>query len=170
MRATTLAKRIERIAMAGAKRSVRKADTAAGLAALIKAAPKLSSPKDARGRVDEWLDEIARTAAGKALTPLLAAEVKSRSAKLAAAVAAIAEASPFLWELIRAEPDRFLGILEAEPEGHFAAVIADVTGLPDTSKIRIVARLREKERSGELRRMEELAKERAMRSIRSPTR
>jgi len=122
----TLAK-IERIAMAGAKRSIRKADTAAGFAALIKAAPKLSSPKDARGRVDEWLGEIARTAAGKALTPLLAAEVKSRSAKLAAAVAAIAEASPFLWDLIRAEPDRFLRILEAEPEGHFAAVIADVT-------------------------------------------
>ena len=53
------------------------------------------------------------------------ADAKSRSAKLAGLVAAIAEASPYLWDLIRAEPDRFLGILEAEPEGHFAAVIAD---------------------------------------------
>ena len=102
--------------MAGAKRSVRKADTAAGLAALIKAAPKLSAPKDARARVDEWLAEIARTAAGKAIKPLLAAEAKSRSAKLAAVVAAIAEASPYLWDLIRAEPARFLALLEAEPE------------------------------------------------------
>ena len=41
-------------------------------------------------------------------------------------VAAIAEASPYLWDLIRADPDRFLALLEADPDAHFAALIADV--------------------------------------------
>src|ERR1041384_4377204 len=125
---TPLAKRIERTSMAGpAKRSATKADTPAGLAALITAAPKLSSPKEARGRLDEWLGEIATTAAGKALKPLLSPDAKSRSTKLAGLVTGIADGSPYLWDLIRAEPDRFLAILEAQPESHFAAVIAEVT-------------------------------------------
>ena len=42
-------------------------------------------------------------------------------------MAAIAEGSPYLWDLIRADPDRFLALLEADPEQHFAQVIADVT-------------------------------------------
>ena len=50
-------------------------------------APRLSAPKEARARVDAWLGEIARTAAGKALKPLLAAP----KAKLADLVASIAE-------------------------------------------------------------------------------
>ena len=118
--------------MAGAKRSASN-DTPVGLATLIKSAPKLSSPKEARARVDEWLGEIARTPAGKALKPpaltlaIPSPQIQTRSVKLAGLVAAIAEGSPYLWDLIRAEPDRLLGILEAEPEAHFAAVLAEVT-------------------------------------------
>ena len=96
---------------------------ASALVAAIKAAPKLSAAKDARARVDEWLGEIARTAAGKALKPLLVGDAKSRRAKLAGVVAAIAEASPYLWDLIRADPDRFLRVLQADPEAHFAKVV-----------------------------------------------
>ena len=91
---------------------------AAALAAAIQRAPELSAPKAARARVDEWLGEIARTAAGKALKQLLA---PSKQAKLGDLVAAIAEASPYLWDLIRLDPARFLGILDAEPEARFAA-------------------------------------------------
>ena len=35
------------------------------------------------------------------------------------------KASPYLWDLIRAGPDRFVTILEAEPEQRFASVLAD---------------------------------------------
>jgi glutamate-ammonia-ligase adenylyltransferase len=115
----------EGIAMAERAKRARKSEAPhVSLAAAIKTAPKLTDAKAARTRVDEWLGEIARTVAGKTLKPLLAG-AKSRSAKLAGVVAAIAEASPYLWDLIRAEPDRFLGILEAGPDAHFAALIAD---------------------------------------------
>ena len=112
-----------------AKRARKKAEppsvaAAQRLAALVSAAPKLSSPKEARDRVDEWLAEIGRTAAGKALKPLLAADTKS---KLGGVVTAIADASPYLWDLIGADPDRFLGILQADPESRFATLVANVT-------------------------------------------
>ena len=60
------------------------------------------------------LADIARTAAGKALKQLLA---PSKQAKLGDLVAAIAEASPYLWDLIRLDPARFLGILECRTRG-----------------------------------------------------
>jgi glutamate-ammonia-ligase adenylyltransferase len=105
-----------------AKRAAKKtARPAAGLAAAINRAPRLSAPKEARARVDDWLGEIARTAAGKALKPVLAAS-KSRLGEL---VASIAEASPYLWDLIRADPDRFAAILDAAPDQRFASVLAD---------------------------------------------
>ena len=107
--------------MAGpAKRAARKVEPAATLAAAIKAAPKLSDAKQARERVAAWLAEIARS------KPLLAGAVKPRG-KIGAILAAIAEASPYLWDLIRADPDRFLALLEADPDTHFAQLIADVT-------------------------------------------
>jgi len=37
-----------------------------------------------------------------------------------------AEGSPYLWDLIRHDPDRFLAVLESEPEAQFAALIAEV--------------------------------------------
>ena len=74
--------------------------TAASLAATIKAAPKLLSAKAARARVGVWLGEIAPTQAGRMLGDLLAPDAKSR--KLADLVAAIAESSPYLWDLIQA--------------------------------------------------------------------
>ena len=117
---------------------------ASALVAAIKIAPKLSAVKDARARVDEWLGEIARTAAGKALKPLLVGEAKSRRAKLAGVVAAIAETSPYLWDLIRADPDRFLKILQADPEAHFATLVAEVTraGLAEKDEAEMMRVLR----------------------------
>ncbi len=109
-----------------AKRAAKKTEApGTGLAAAVKIAPKLSAPKEARARVEEWLGEIARSASGKAIKQLLA-PAKSRDSKLGELLASIAEASPYLWDLIRADPDRFLGILEANPDTHFAALIADV--------------------------------------------
>ena len=88
----------------------RKKTEAAGLAAAINSAPKLSAPKEAAGQVEAWLAEIARSASGKTIRQLLAAKPRGKLGEL---VAAIAEASPYLWDLIRADPDRFLALLEA---------------------------------------------------------
>jgi [glutamine synthetase] adenylyltransferase / [glutamine synthetase]-adenylyl-L-tyrosine phosphorylase len=96
---------------------------ATGLAAMVKSAPKLSAPKDARARVEAWLAEIARAGAGKAIRQLLT-PAKSRKGKIGDVIAAVAEASPYLWDLIRADPNRFLAIIEADPEARFAEVIA----------------------------------------------
>ena len=132
-----------------AKRSAKTAEKtgeppATALVAAIKAAPKLSAAKEARARVDEWLGEIARTAAGKELKPLLAGDTKSRRAKLAVVVAAIAETSPYLWDLIRADPDRFLRVLEADPESHFAKSVAEMAraGLAEQDETEMMRVLR----------------------------
>jgi len=92
------------------------------LTAAIKTAPKLSTPKDARAQVDGWLGEIARSGPGKALKQIIAA-----AKPLADVLAAIAEASPYLWDLVRADAERFMALLNADPDARFAALIADVT-------------------------------------------
>ena len=107
--------------MAGpAKRAAKKAELpVAGLAAADQGCAETVGCREARARVDGMARrDRAKRRAGKALKPLLAA--KPRTAKLADLIAAIAEASPYLWDLIRADPDRFLALLEADPEAHFA--------------------------------------------------
>src|SRR5262245_44728455 len=112
------------------KRATKKSGPAvAGLAASFKDAPRLSEPKQARARVEAWLRDIVRTAAGRALKSLLG----SGKGKLADIVAAIAEASPYLWDLIRADPARFLKLVEADPEAHFAMVIARTSAAADAA-------------------------------------
>src|SRR5436305_11972661 len=111
--------------MVSAKRAAKSTELpASSLAGAIKAAPKLSAPKEARARVEQWLDEIGRSATGRMLRPLLTV-TKGRAAKLADVIAAIAEASPYLWDLIRADPDRFGALLEGDPEVRFAAILAE---------------------------------------------
>jgi glutamate-ammonia-ligase adenylyltransferase len=117
---------------------------ASALAARIKSAPKLSDAGGARARVEEWLGEIARSAAGRTLKPLLTVAPKARPGKLADLIAAIAEASPYLWDLIRADADRLATLLAADPEAQFAALLADVTraGLTETDEAAIMGILR----------------------------
>ena len=117
-----------------AKRAAKKTERpATGLAALIKAGPELSAPKDARARVQEWLGEIARTAAGKAVKQLVT-PAKSGDSPLRNVLAAIAEASPYLWDLICAEPDRFLALLESDPDARFLTLIADTQRVGSQAK------------------------------------
>lgn len=86
---------------------------------VLSAAPRLMAPKAARARVAEWLGEIARSEAGKVLKRLVGA-----SPALEALLAGLAEGSPYLWELATAEPGRLVAVLEADPEQHFAALLA----------------------------------------------
>jgi glutamate-ammonia-ligase adenylyltransferase len=116
---------IKRIDMPGPAKRTKK-EPADGLAAAIKAAPKLIAPKDARVRVEDWLAEIGKTAAGKSLKARLAATPKARATKLGDLLAGLAESSPYLWELIVSDPARFDALLDADPETDFASLIDGV--------------------------------------------
>jgi [glutamine synthetase] adenylyltransferase / [glutamine synthetase]-adenylyl-L-tyrosine phosphorylase len=94
-------------------------DTADGtLAQRIAAAPQLHAADEARGRVDDWLAELAETPAGKALRRLLADHSNA-----AALVTGLADGSPYLWDLARRSPERLVALLEAEPEHRFDDIL-----------------------------------------------
>jgi glutamate-ammonia-ligase adenylyltransferase len=108
------------------------------LADMLAVAPKLSAPKDARGKLADWLGEIARSAEGKGLKQALGAATPRD------VFAAIAEASPYLWDLVRADPQRCLALLRSEPDAHFAALLARIerVGLQAESEEEAMAALR----------------------------
>jgi [glutamine synthetase] adenylyltransferase / [glutamine synthetase]-adenylyl-L-tyrosine phosphorylase len=91
----------------------RLASNPGSLARRIAAAPPLHAD-EAHARVKDWLAEIAATPAGVALRRLLA-----EHPSLTALLAALADGSPYLWELARKEPQRLLALLEADPERCF---------------------------------------------------
>src|SRR5215510_13491580 len=86
----------------------------------IAAAPQLQAADEARARVNDWLAEIAGASAGKTLTRLSAAHPR-----LDALMTGLAGGSPYLWDLVRGSPERFVALLEAEPERRFCDVLAD---------------------------------------------
>ena len=81
----------------------------------ITAAPQLSAAETAHARVERWLAEIGSTAAGRTLARLLAVHPTVNTL-----MAAVAEGSPYLWELARAQPERLVAILVSAPERRFA--------------------------------------------------
>ena len=89
------------------------------LAAAVSRAPRLTDREAAQARVSEWLAEIGKSAAGKALKQLIGA-----SPKLEALLLGLADGSPYLWDLATAEPDRLLEILQAAPDERFAALLS----------------------------------------------
>ena len=89
----------------------------------IGAAPQLQAADEARARVNEWLAEIVDLPAGKTLTRLAAAHPR-----LEALMMGLADGSPYLWGLVRASPERFVALLEAEPERRFRDILADASG------------------------------------------
>ena len=105
------------------KKEARKSDNAAAkgaaLADLIKTAPRLSDPDVAKLRVSDWLAGVS-SADSKSLKSLF-----SKRPIIGTLVDSLAESSPYLWELIAREPDRFLRLLLANPEQHFAALLRD---------------------------------------------
>jgi [glutamine synthetase] adenylyltransferase / [glutamine synthetase]-adenylyl-L-tyrosine phosphorylase len=105
------------------KRAVKRKPKAAAkavatLAQQVAEAPRPFALKEARARVTDWLSDIARTEPGRALKRLLAA-----SPKVEAMLIGIADGSPFLWDLAVADPGRLVGILESNPDTHFASLL-----------------------------------------------
>ena len=75
---------------------------AATLARQVTEAPRLSAPKETRAKLADWLKETGRSEGGKALKRVLAA-----SPKVEPLLTGIADGSPFLWDLVAADPARF---------------------------------------------------------------
>jgi glutamate-ammonia-ligase adenylyltransferase len=89
----------------------------AGLIGRLSGALPLGSP-EAAVRVAEWLAGLAGKTAGKTLNSLLR-EHKNLSSLLEG----IAEAAPYLWDLVQADPARFVRLLAQEPDSQFAALL-----------------------------------------------
>jgi [glutamine synthetase] adenylyltransferase / [glutamine synthetase]-adenylyl-L-tyrosine phosphorylase len=72
-----------------------------------------------RARVSEWLSSIRRTVAGRAIASLVAAYPR-----LASLLGGIAETSPYLWDLVRGDPARFLRLISGEADAALLALLA----------------------------------------------
>jgi glutamate-ammonia-ligase adenylyltransferase len=92
------------------------------LARRIVAAPCLAHAPEAHARVRSWLTEIAGTSEGRALNRLL-----TDYPPAGALVAGVAEASPHVWELMRADPARLVALIESDPDSRFDAILAEAT-------------------------------------------
>ena len=73
-----------------------------------------------QGRADvaEWLSGIRRTVAGKAIASLL-----QDYARLASLLGGIAETSPYLWDLVRADAARFLRLISGDADAALTALL-----------------------------------------------
>jgi glutamate-ammonia-ligase adenylyltransferase len=99
------------------KRPKQKLDDAALVRRLGGALPRPSA--QGRARVAEWLSGIMRTAAGLALGRLV-----KEHPPLANLLGGIADAAPYLFDLVCADPARFLRLLGRDPVEEIAALFA----------------------------------------------
>ena len=84
------------------------------LATRVTAAPQVLSPEAARSLLERDL-----AGALAQLEPVFAEHPQVRSVGRG-----IAEGSPYLWDLIRANPGRFTALLSVDPERHLASILA----------------------------------------------
>src|SRR5665811_873033 len=87
------------------------------LAARFVDGPRVSAPDSAEQRLKGWLSDLAPEPAA-ALDGLFARFPRARIILLG-----IAEASPYLFDLARADAARLIRLLECEPERHLAGLI-----------------------------------------------
>jgi glutamate-ammonia-ligase adenylyltransferase len=108
--------------------------SAHALARRLVAAPKLGDAAAAQARVADWLAEIAGTPAAERLATL-AGDGNGAGALLAGSLlAGLAESSPYLWELVRADPQRTLTVLASDPEQRLETVLADTLAAIDSAR------------------------------------
>src|SRR5262245_34527688 len=117
----------------------------ATLAERVVTAPRLLDPDAARQRLDEWLDGISQTQAAVTLKRTLA-----ESPKVRALVLGLGDGSPYLWELVRADPERLIGVLNADPDCRIKALIAGATAEIATGEDEAMRRLRRMKAEGAL--------------------
>ncbi|MBN9147567.1 MULTISPECIES: bifunctional [glutamine synthetase] adenylyltransferase/[glutamine synthetase]-adenylyl-L-tyrosine phosphorylase [unclassified Nitrobacter] len=93
----------------------------ARLAARLADVPKVLAPAEAERRLEDWLSELTpeQSAAMRALTAAFP--------PVLAILLGVAESSPYLFDLMRADPDRTLRLFRDEPEGALARLIAQIS-------------------------------------------
>jgi glutamate-ammonia-ligase adenylyltransferase len=96
------------------------------LAARLADGPKVFARAEAERRLEDWLSDLTpeRSGAMRALTaafPLVQAILLG-----------VAESSPYLFDLMRADPDQTLRLFRGEPEGHIARLIAEMSAAAES--------------------------------------
>ena len=94
----------------------------AALAARFVAAPHVSAPEKAEQQLTEWLTGLA-TEQAAAIVDLI-----GRFPVAKTILSGIAEASPYLFDLVRADGARLLRVLECEPERYLPHLIEKARG------------------------------------------
>src|ERR1043166_6894855 len=106
------------------------------LAARIVTAPCLQTGSEER--VEGWLSDIAQSDAGVALRRMLASYPKVQQL-----IAGIAAGSPYLWELIRADPPRLMRLLQSDADKEFDAILSmGVNGTDEDETMRRLRRMK----------------------------
>jgi glutamate-ammonia-ligase adenylyltransferase len=95
---------------------------ASTLAARITTAPHLRGGEEAR--VEGWLSEIAANEAAASLQRMFADHPT-----VLVLVAGLAESSPHLWELVRADAARFLTLLQSDPDRRMETILAGASAI-----------------------------------------
>jgi len=88
------------------------------LAAQVVAGPVVFAPSEAAQRLAGWLADVSPEQAAAI------AAITKQFPKIRTLLEGLAEASPYLFDLIRVDPGRFIRLLQSEPEAHFASLIA----------------------------------------------
>jgi glutamate-ammonia-ligase adenylyltransferase len=102
---------------AASKRLKQTGDDAALIRRLSGALPRPSAQFSAR--VSAWLASLKANAAGKALKKII-----QEHPPLARLLGGIAEAAPYLWELVQDDPARLVRLLGHDPDGVLASLLA----------------------------------------------
>jgi glutamate-ammonia-ligase adenylyltransferase len=92
----------------------------------------------ARRRIDDFLDAIADTPDGAALSAILAAHPNVR-----ALADVIAEGSQYLFDLIVASPARWLALLSSVPQAQLASIVADIADAANADQATAMRRWRQ---------------------------
>jgi glutamate-ammonia-ligase adenylyltransferase len=117
------------------------ADGEGTLAQRVATAPQLSSPDEACRRIDEWLSELEGEET-TALRRLLDDHPQAR-----ALILGIADGSPHLWDLARADPARLVRLLQSEPQSRLDTLLADTAaaitaGCDEAETMRLLRRMK----------------------------
>lgn len=122
------------------KRPISKGEDGALVRRLAGTLPRASA--QGRNRSAEWLSSIAGSAAGKSLKSLISAQPR-----LGALLSGIAGTTPYLWDLICADPARVVRLLTTSPEAELAALLkatlrSGATARGTASLMRILRRMK----------------------------
>jgi glutamate-ammonia-ligase adenylyltransferase len=90
------------------------------LATRIQCTPLASAPVEAAGRVKDWLASLAPQSEAATLQDMFAALPLVRRM-----IEGLAANSPYLWDLIKADPPRIIAILQSDPDKRWPTLLAE---------------------------------------------